>query len=290
MITEKAYAKINLALDVTGKREDGYHLVKMVMQTLDLCDTLTFENGEPGSGIVLVTDDETLNSEQADGNENLIVKAARVLLKEAGTDADVNINLSKKIPIAAGMAGGSSDAAATFRGLNKLLGLKFSNDELKKMAVSVGADVPFCIEGGIQLAEGIGDVLTVLKPLGKVSVLICKPDISVATKTVYKEYDSRTNVEHPDVDAMVKAINAGDLNDVFDNMGNVLETVTAAQYPVITDIEASMLANGAMYAYMTGSGPTVFGIFSGVQECKAALEKLRLKYSDCSIYATEFQY
>ena len=260
MIFEKAHAKINLSLDITGKRANGYHDVRMIMQTLELCDELSFEKGE--SGIRLTTDDEMLNQEQAEGSDNLVIKAANKLSEAVGRTFDVNISLKKNIPIAAGMAGGSADAAAALRGLNRLFDLGLSNDELREIAVKIGADVPFCVEGGLALCEGIGEKLTPLKGPKRLKVLICKPNIFVSTKDVYVAYDKETHPYHPDVDEMAEALRKEDISKISELLGNTLESVTKKAHPVIGEIEKSMLDTGALNSIMTGSGPTVFGIFN----------------------------
>ena len=260
MIFEKAHAKINLSLDITGKRANGYHDVRMIMQTLELCDELSFEKGE--SGVRLTTDDEMLNKEQAEGSDNLVIKAANKLSEAVGRTFDVNISLKKNIPIAAGMAGGSADAAAALRGLNRLFDLGLSNDELREIAVKIGADVPFCVEGGLALCEGIGEKLTPLKGPKRLKVLICKPNIFVSTKDVYVAYDKETHPYHPDVDEMAEALEDEDILKTAKLLGNTLESVTKSAHPVIGEIEKSMLDTGALNSIMTGSGPTVFGIFN----------------------------
>ena len=260
MIFEKAHAKINLSLDITGKRANGYHDVRMIMQTLELCDELSFEKGE--SGVRLTTDDEMLNQEQAEGSDNLVIKAANKLSEAVGRTFDVNISLKKNIPIAAGMAGGSADAAAALRGLNRLFDLGLSNDELREIAVKIGADVPFCVEGGLALCEGIGEKLTPLKGPKRLKVLICKPNIFVSTKDVYVAYDKETHPYHPDVDEMAEALEDEDILKTAKLLGNTLESVTKSAHPVIGEIEKSMLDTGALNSIMTGSGPTVFGIFN----------------------------
>ncbi len=260
MIFEKAHAKINLSLDITGKRANGYHDVRMIMQTLELCDELSFEKGE--SGVRLTTDDEMLNQEQAEGSDNLVIKAANKLSEAVGRTFDVNISLKKNIPIAAGMAGGSADAAAALRGLNRLFDLGLSNDELREIAVKIGADVPFCVEGGLALCEGIGEKLSPLKGPKRLKVLICKPNIFVSTKDVYVAYDKETHPYHPDVDEMAEALEDEDILKTAKLLGNTLESVTKSAHPVIGEIEKSMLDTGALNSIMTGSGPTVFGIFN----------------------------
>ena len=260
MIFEKAHAKINLSLDITGKRANGYHDVRMIMQTLELCDELSFEKGE--SGVRLTTDDEMLNQEQAEGSDNLVIKAANKLSEAVGRTFDVNISLKKNIPIAAGMAGGSADAAAALRGLNRLFDLGLSNDELREIAVKIGADVPFCVEGGLALCEGIGEKLTPLKGPKRLKVLICKPNIFVSTKDVYVAYDKETHPYHPNVDDMAETLEDEDILKTAKLLGNTLESVTKSAHPVIGEIEKSMLDTGALNSIMTGSGPTVFGIFN----------------------------
>ena len=260
MIFEKAHAKINLSLDITGKRANGYHDVRMIMQTLELCDELSFEKGE--SGVRLTTDDEMLNQEQAEGSDNLVIKAANKLSEAVGRTFDVNISLKKNIPIAAGMAGGSADAAAALRGLNRLFDLGLSNDVLREIAVKIGADVPFCVEGGLALCEGIGEKLTPIKGPKRLKVLICKPNIFVSTKDVYVAYDKETHPYHPDVDEMAEALEDEDILKTAKLLGNTLESVTKSAHPVIGEIEKSILDAGALNSIMTGSGPTVFGIFN----------------------------
>ena len=287
-IYEQAKAKINLSLDVTGRREDGYHLVRMIMQTLDLCDDLTFEVAGESAGITLITDSGVLNKEQSEGSDNLIIKAARALEQATGKTFDVNITLAKRIPIAAGMAGGSADAAATLRGLNRLFELGLSYDELRAIGLKLGADIPFCVEGGLCLCEGIGEILTPLTKLPNYPTVICKPPIFVSTPSVYKAYDSLEAPYHPDVDAMLAAIKEYDAPAIPGLLGNSLETVTAAVHPIIKEIEKSMIEVGALNSIMSGSGPTVFGLFNSVKEANEAAEALRHKYKDFEIHSTEF--
>lgn len=291
MITEKAHAKINLALDITGRRENGYHEVRMIMQTLDLFDELSFvsRNQGDGKGVLLSTDSETLNVEQQGGQDNLIMKAARKLSEYTGREFDVNITLNKKIPIAAGMAGGSADAAATLRGLNRLYELNLSMDELCEIGVKIGADVPFCVREGLYLAEGIGEVLTKLPALPRTPVTICKPNFAVSTKDVYTAFDKKTCESHPDVDGMLNAIGEGNLNKVTALLGNVLEPVTVSMHSEINTIKEDMVKKGgAVKAMMSGSGPTVFGIFGSDNEAKSAEECLRKIYTDYEVVATSF--
>lgn len=281
MITQEAYAKINLSLDVIGKRANGYHDVRMIMQSIDLHDTLSFAEKE--SGITLITDNEELNKESESGKDNLIVKAARAILEYTGSTKGVEIRLTKRIPIAAGMAGGSTDAAATLRGLNRLFSWDLDAKTLCEIGVKLGADIPFCIEGGTQLSEGIGEVLTKLPTPPHARLVICKPNINVSTKDVYERLDSLSGYTHPDVDAGVDAIRRGDNKALFDSMGNVLASVTEGLYPVITKIKDTMLENGATVAMMSGSGPTVFAVVEDEKKQNALVKILQNQYGDAYV-------
>lgn len=278
MIEEKAYAKVNLSLDVIKRRKDGYHAVKMIMQTIDLYDTLTFEKKE--EGIKLVTDNYALNKEAESGKDNLIVKAAKAFFEHTGIRGGVEINLYKRIPLAAGMGGGSSDAAAALRALNSLYSAGLSADKLREIGVNIGADVPFCVEGGTCLCEGIGEALTKLPDLSLTDILICKPRIDVSTKAVYEAYDSLEKPLHPDVAAMKELIVSCDVEkkDLALLMGNSLEKVTAGLYPEIEKIKEKLLASGALNAMMSGSGPTVFGVFDSKEACVKAGKAIMSKY------------
>ncbi len=268
-LTQKAYAKINLGLDVVRRLENGYHEVKMIMQTVGIYDELIFFKKE--EGITISTDAGELPTD----GDNLIYKAARILLDSCGVQGGVHVHLKKRIPIAAGMAGGSSDAAATLRGVNELYGLGCTTEELQKLGVKIGADVPYCIVGGTVLAEGIGEKLTVLPPAPQCIVLVAKPAISVSTKYVYEHLDAAGLTQHPDIDGMCAAIEQNDLQGVLERMENVLETVTVQAHPVIAEIKERMLELGACKSLMSGSGPTVFGIFDNQETARAAYEKIR---------------
>lgn len=262
-ITRKAYAKINLGLDVIGKRDDGYHLVKMIMQNVDIYDTLSFEDNATGE-INLKADSETVPT---DGS-NLICKVASQLKEEFGVKSGVNITLEKRIPVAAGMAGGSTDGAAAYLALNQLWELGLSKEDLCKRAVKLGADIPYCIIGGTALSEGIGEELTVLKDAPDFYLVVAKPAIAVSTGWVYTELDSSEIARHPDIDAIREAIEAGDVRAMCDNIHNVLEPVTTGKYEVIKDIEKLLEDNGAIRAFMTGSGPTVFAVYESKEEAE----------------------
>lgn len=281
-ISRKAYAKINLGLDVVRRLPNGYHEVRMIMQTIGICDILTF--AKASSGIHLQVDNQEL---PADAN-NLIYKAAKLLMDTAGITEGVRITLEKHIPIAAGMAGGSTDAAATFWGLNDLFELGYSMEQLKELGVRIGADVPYCIQGGTALAEGIGEVLSELPAPPRCHLVIAKPDINVSTKFVYENLKANELKEHPDIDGMIEAIRSSSLKGITDRLANVLETVTIPAYPIIRDIKDQMLACGAENALMSGSGPTVFGIFTDLDKALAAADMIKNRELAREIFVTEF--
>lgn len=255
-IERKAYAKINLGLDVTGVREDGYHIVKMIMQNVDLYDTLTFEDNDSGEIVLTASTDKIETDER-----NLICKVAKQLKDKFNVKQGVTMHLVKRIPVAAGMAGGSTDGAAAYLALNELWGLNLSKKELCELAVSLGADIPYCIIGGTALAEGIGEELTAISDMPTCHLVIAKPAIDVSTGWVYKELDSREGIKHPDIDGIKAAIEGGDLNKMCALIGNVLEEVTASKYKEVGQLEEILRKEGAVGAFMTGSGPTVFGVF-----------------------------
>jgi 4-diphosphocytidyl-2-C-methyl-D-erythritol kinase len=268
-IEKKAYAKINLGLDVTGRRADGYHIVKMIMQNVDLYDTLVFSDNASGE-IALFTESDKIPSDDS----NLICKVARQLQEEYNVKKGVDIRLTKRIPVAAGMAGGSTDGAAAYTALNDLWDLGLSKEELCRLAVKLGADIPYCILGGTALAEGIGEELTILKDMKYCPIVIAKPPIDVSTGWVYKELDSKEIVEHPDIDGIRAAIEAGDIRKMCELIGNVLEPVTASRYEEIGQLEKILEEAGAVKAFMTGSGPTVFGIFEDENKAREAVDKV----------------
>lgn len=265
----KAYAKINLGLDVLRRRPDGYHEVKMIMQSIRLCDELTLER--TAGGITLITDSAELPALE----DNLICKAAKLMFETYHIPGGVHIHLQKSIPIAAGMAGGSADAAATLKGVSRLFDLEIPIDRLMELGVAIGADVPYCIMGGTALAEGIGEKLTPLAPAPDFYILVAKPDINVSTAQVYQQLDVTDIKKHPDISGMARAIESGSLQGILDRMGNVLETVTIPAYPVIDSIKHRMRELGAVNSMMSGSGPTVFGIFLSEQMAEFAYGQLK---------------
>lgn len=261
----KAYAKINLALDVVGKREDGYHEVRMIMQTVKLYDKLTFRLLEEDT-IRLKTNVGFLPCDE----NNLIYKAVRCLKEQYHVKQGMEIDLYKCIPVAAGMAGGSTDCAAALIGASKLFGLHLDKQTLMKIGVRLGADVPYCIMRGTALSEGIGEILTPLPSIPDCKILIAKPPVGVSTKFVYEHLDEQGIETHPDVDGMVQAIREGNLLGITNRMGNVLENVTIPEYPVIDQIKKCMIEQGALNAMMSGSGPTVFGIYEDREKAEKA--------------------
>ena len=279
----KALAKINLGLDVLRRREDGYHEVRMIMQTIGLCDELEIrKTKQPGIQV------ETNLYYLPTNENNLVYKAAQLLKDEFNLRDGIGIRLRKRIPVAAGMAGGSSDAAAVLWGMNQMYKLGLSRQELMDRGVKLGADVPYCVLRGTALAEGIGEKLSVLPPMPKCYILIAKPGISVSTKFVYENLhanDLRPE-QHPDVDAMIRAMEKKDLGLLASRMGNVLETVTVPAYPVIDEIKRFMVEHGALGAMMSGSGPTVFGIYDTRGKARQAYRELRAGKLAKQVYLT----
>lgn len=277
----RALAKINLGLDVLRKREDGYHELRMIMQTINMYDQLDIEISKtPGIKI-------TTNLPFIPVNEsNLVYKAAKLLMDEFQVEQGITVDLQKFIPVAAGMAGGSSDAAATMIGVNRLFGLGLSVKELMERGVKIGADVPYCLLRGTALAEGIGDKLRALPACPDCYVLIGKPAISVSTKFVYENLHANELEYHPEIDKMLDAIQWHNLNKIADCMGNVLETVTIPHYPVIQKIKDHMKEHGALNAMMSGSGPTVFGLFDDKATAENACEALRASRLARTVFLT----
>ena len=280
-ISLKALAKINLGLDVVRRREDGYHEVRMIMQTIQLYDRLDIKRTqEPGIQI------QTNLSFLPVNENNLIYKAAKLLMDEFSITDGVSVKLDKRIPVAAGMAGGSTDAAAMLIGVNRLFSLGLTKRQLMERGLQIGEDVPYCIMRGTALAEGIGEALSPLPPMVKCPVLIAKPSISVSTKFVYQNLKLDDTTIHPDIDRLIDDIKAKNLHDIAAHMGNVLETVTIPNYPVIDEIKKHMLSNGAVGAMMSGSGPTVFGLFDDEDTAKKAYKAMRSSHLARQVYLT----
>lgn len=279
----KALAKINLGLDVLRRREDGYHEVRMIMQTVHIFDQIQIEKSRE-EGIRIRTNLYYLPENQ----NNLAYKAAKILQEEFGLTGGISIELKKYIPVAAGMAGGSSDAAAVLFGMNRMYDLGLSMEELMQRGVKIGADVPYCIMRGTALAEGIGEVLSPLPPMPPCTILVAKPGIGVSTRFVFENLKADELAFHPDIDKMAEALNNQDLRALTEYMdpGNVLETVTIPAYPVIQKLKDVMKEYGAMASLMSGSGPTVFGIFESRQEARRAYGVLKRGHLAKQIFLT----
>lgn len=278
----KALAKINLGLDVIRRREDGYHEVKMIMQTIRLYDRIVMrKRREPKIQV------KTNLFYLPENENNLVYKATKLLIEEFKIQQGVQIDLQKFIPVAAGMAGGSSDAAAVLYGMNRMFHLGLSLEELMERGVKIGADVPYCLMRGTALAEGIGEQLTKLSPVPQCKILIAKPAISVSTKFVYENLKLDENTVHPDIDLLIQDIETKNLADMAAHMGNVLESVTIPNYPVIAQIKEQMIKDGALNAMMSGSGPTVFGIFDDKEKAEVAYKRMLEGNLAKQVYLTE---
>lgn len=277
----KALAKINLGLDVLGRRDNGYHDVRMVMQSVYLYDEVKIEKTE-APGIALASNLSFLPT----GEGNIAYKAAQLLTEEFEIGEGVKITLNKHIPVAAGLAGGSSNAAAVLFGMNRMFRLGLTREELMARGVRLGADVPYCIMRGTVLAEGIGEELSVLPAMPKCTVLIAKPPVSVSTKVVYEALDAKEIVEHPDIDGIIEGLKKHSLKQVAACMGNVLEDVTIPMHPVIEQIKGEMKEAGALNAMMSGSGPTVFGLFESRAAAREAQKRIREKSLTRQVYVT----
>ena len=266
----KSRAKINLSIDVLGKRPDGYHLVEMIMQTIDLFDIIKIFSIEEDKIII-----ESNSKDIPLDSKNIVYKAADLIKNHCNIRKGIKIYIEKNIPIAAGMAGGSSNAAAVLVGLNKLWNLNLSKDELKVLGLKLGADVPFCIEGEASLAENIGEKLTKIDGLSQDAfVLVCKPDLFVSTKEIYEEIDSKIIEKRPNNKLLIKLLKENNIEMLAKNMYNVLEEVTKEKYPVIKEIEKVMMEHDALGSMMSGSGPTVFGLYDNKEQaenCKQIL-------------------
>lgn len=276
----RSYAKINLTLDVTGKRENGYHDVKMIMQTVNLFDLIIVDKRK--NGISVKSNLEYLPTDE----RNIAYKAAKLFFEKSGIDAGVSIIMHKNIPVAAGLAGGSGNGGAVLVALNKLYDFPFTEEEIIDMSVTLGADVPYCIMGGTALAEGIGEELSKLPDCPKLNILLVKPPINISTPEVYREYDALEIVNHPDTEAMICAIKDKDISNICKNLSNTLEDVTIKNNPVISGIKEKMIKNGAKAALMSGSGPTVFGIFDSEADAKKSADSFYKQYKEVYVCKT----
>ena len=280
----KAYGKINIGLDVIRKREDGYHDLDMIMQTVGVYDDVIIsrKDGTQTYEIEVSTDADVLPNDKG----NLAFMAAKVLMEAYDIKAKVKIHINKRIPIAGGMAGGSADCAAVLRGVNQLFQLGLTDEQLQEYGVKLGADVPYCIVGGTKRAQGIGEILTDLPTPPKCYVIIAKPDAFVSTKFVYSHIRPAQIENHPDIDGIIESIKAGDLYGMCEKIANVMEDVTIPEYPIIQKVKDILKSNGAVNALMSGSGPTVFGIYDDEEKAKQSMDALSGKEFVSQLYLT----
>lgn len=275
MISLKAHAKLNLSLDVLSRREDGYHNLQMIMQSIQLHDTITIKEIPAGVEIACEAPYVPNNS------SNIAYKAAELMINRYGLDTGVSIGIDKKIPVAAGMAGGSTDAAAVLKGINTLFKLGIEQNELMEIGKTIGADVPYCIVGGTALAEGIGERITPLSPMKEIPVILVKPRFGVSTAAVFKSLDMEKILERPKTDMIIDALEKGDTKFIAHNLCNVLESVTIERHPLIKKIKKDLIAKGAIGSLMSGSGPTVFGLFEDGQTARKAFSSISRSRNDC---------
>ena len=270
----KSYAKVNLTLDVLGRLENGYHEVRMVMQPLNLFDLILVKKAS--AGIIIKTNNPVLPCD----NKNIAYKAAELFFEETEIRGGVSINIKKNIPIAAGLAGGSGNAAAVLCSLNLLYNAELTDEKLLEMGLKLGADVPYCIKNVTSLAEGIGEKLTTLSQIPGVPVVLVTPPVSISTAEIYKRIDSAENPASIDTDGMISAIKDSDIKKIGDKLLNVMEIVTIKDCPEIADIKEKMLKFGALGSVMSGSGPSVFGIFPDNKSAKQAADYFGMKYEN----------
>lgn len=276
----KAYAKINLTLDILGTREDGYHEVAMIMQSIGLSDDLNIERID--EGIELTVENSALLADE----DNLCYKAARLMFDEFNLHSGVKINLTKRIPMGAGLGGGSADAAAVIRGMNEIFSLNSPLEKLANVSAKIGSDIPFCMEGGTQFATGRGEILKKLPLFPQIPLVLVKPNFSISTPRAYKMYDSMQITKRPNNKKLIAALQNGDTENIFSMMGNVLEPVVAREYPEIEEYKEMMLSEGATYAQMTGSGSVVFAFANDMKSAGKIAEVMKAKTS-CEVFVTE---
>ncbi|MEY7999338.1 4-(cytidine 5'-diphospho)-2-C-methyl-D-erythritol kinase [Clostridium sp. Mt-5] len=276
----KAYAKINLSLDVVGKREDGYHLLKMIMQTIDLYDVLKMHKIK--NGIHIDCNKKYLPCD----NRNLAYKAAELFMHKYNIKDGISINIVKNIPAAAGLAGGSADAAAVLKAMRDMYVPEIHNSELIKMGLDIGADVPYCIIGGTALCEGIGEIVTPLIPFRNHILILIKPFFGVSTKEVYKNLDINKVVRHPNTKLLIDAIRRNKLSVLSKNMKNVLENVTLRKHFILREVKRELIDFGALGALMSGSGPSIFAFFDDMLKAQICYDKMKIKYKETFITRT----
>jgi 4-diphosphocytidyl-2-C-methyl-D-erythritol kinase len=276
----KAYAKINLSLDIVGKREDGYHLLRMIMQNIELYDLININRSK--NGINISSNKPYIPTDE----RNLAYKAAKLFINTFNIQGGADINIKKNIPVAAGLAGGSTDAAAVLKGMRDIYEINVSDEELMEMGLKIGADVPYCILGGTALCEGIGEKITPLKNFKNHIVIVVKPPFGVSTKEVYQGLDLSRIYKHPDTEALIEAVEANNLRAVGAGMKNTLENVTLRKHTILKDIKNEMLRLGAVGSMMSGSGPTVFALFDDILRAQYCYDKFKTKYSEVFITRT----
>ncbi|AYE34718.1 4-(cytidine 5'-diphospho)-2-C-methyl-D-erythritol kinase [Clostridium septicum] len=274
----KAYAKVNISLDVVGKRDDGYHLLRMIMQNIDLYDEIIIEKQK--KDITLKCNKPYIPVD----DRNLAYKAAKLFKETYGVESGVYINIKKNIPVAAGLAGGSTDAAAVFKAMNDIFEVGASEEELMNLGLKLGADIPYCIKGGTALCEGVGEIVTSLGSFKDKILVLVKPPFGVSTKAVYQEFDLTKAVNHPKTEELIYAMGRDDLNFVSNNMKNLLENVTLRKHKMIIGIKEEMKSQGSIGTMMSGSGPSVFAFFDDMLKAQKCFEKMKEKYED--VYLT----
>ena len=276
----KAYAKINIALDVVGKRDDGYHLLRMIMQSIDLYDTI--EINKVDSGISLKCNKHYVPTDE----RNLAYKAAKLFMETYSIEYGVEIKLIKNIPVSAGLAGGSTNAAGVLKLMNKMFDINASEEELRILGLKLGADVPYCISGGTALCEGVGEKITQLKSFKDKILVLIKPPFGVSTREVYKSFDLTKVVFHPRIESLIKAMEDDDIYFVANNMRNLLENVTLRRHRVLMNIKEEVKIDGSIGTMMSGSGPTVFAFFDDMLKAQICYDNMKKKYKDVFITRT----
>ncbi|MCM0649756.1 4-(cytidine 5'-diphospho)-2-C-methyl-D-erythritol kinase [Clostridium swellfunianum] len=276
----KAYAKINISLDVVGKREDGYHLLRMIMQNIDLYDLININKAK--SGINISSNKPYIPTDE----RNLAYKAAKLFMDKYDIQGGVDISIRKNIPVAAGLAGGSTDAAAVLKGMRSIFEINIDNEELMELGLKIGADVPYCILGGTALCEGIGEKITQLKSFSNHIMIVVKPSFGVSTKEVYQGLDISKIYKHPDTERLIQAVENNDLKYVCNNMKNILENVTLRKHGILKDIKNEMIRMGALGTMMSGSGPTIFSFFDDMVKAQHCFEKFKTRYNETFITRT----
>lgn len=276
----KAYAKVNISLDIVGKREDGYHLLRMIMQNIDLYDEIIIEKQKKDITI------ECNKSYVPLDERNLAYKAAKAFMEKYNINEGVKIRIVKNIPVSAGLAGGSTDAATVLKIMNELFRVNATNQELKEIGLTLGADIPYCIDGGTALCEGVGEIITPLKPFKDKIIVLVKPSFGVSTKEVYKSFELNKVRKHPETEELIKAMENDDLNFVAYNMKNLLENVTLKKHKVLINLKEDMTRMGSIGTMMSGSGPTVFAFFDDILKAQRCFEKMKERHSEVFLTRT----